>query len=363
MNVAAFLFDLVQDVASSRPLAQYFHEQGGLDLVFLVSSHFVKRDANGIWLTELEDISERLGASLVKVDTVLDVVTALTSRCGLLVSTSESELGAHTFSHEVFLAAPAGFTRVNLQHGLECIGFNHNDAHDAAFGYRIGMACDIAASWFPIERLHSVRPDQKAKILTVGPSVGLSHPPVFERPWPWPPRGATLHGLICENLHSVRFGTGAKVEFVDLFGAFAAAIGASDGTAELRPHPAGRYSEKNNLALPGNVQFNRAPLYKQSLDKFTFGISAPSSVLLDMVWAGIPTAVWTSRDGGVDIGIYEGLEIVSSLADWVAFAEAATRDPSPYLAAQRRYVSSLIDGQDIRSLFRPLYDFAVQARA
>ncbi|GEL44559.1 hypothetical protein MEX01_51500 [Methylorubrum extorquens] len=361
MNVAAFLFELSQDVAASRLLAQYFRDLGGLDLVFLVSPRFLKRDANGIWFAELQDISERLGASLVEVDTVLDVVTVLAGRCGLLVSASESELGAHAFCHEVFLTAPVGFTRVNLQHGLECIGFNHNDAHDATFGYRIGMACDIAASWFPIERLHSVRSDQKAKILTVGPPVGLSHPPVFERPWSWLARDAGLHGLICENLHSVRFGAGAKVEFVDLLGTFAAAIGASGGTAELRPHPAGRYSEKKNLALPDNVRFNRAPLYKQSLDKFTFGISAPSSVLIDMVWAGIPTAVWTSGDGSVDIGIYEGLEIVSSLADWVTFAEAATQDPSPYLAAQRRYLSSLFGGQDIPSLYRPLYDFAVQA--
>lgn len=363
MNVAAFLFELNQDVAASRPLAHYFRDLGGLDLIFLVSPRFKKRDATGIWFSELLDISRRLSASLVEVDSVLDVVTALTGHRGLLVSASESELGAHVFCHEVFLAAPVGFTRVNLQHGLECVGFNHNDAHDATFGHRIGMACDIAASWFPVERLHSVRPDQRAKILTVGPTVGLSHSPVFERAWPWSPLGSTLHGLICENLHSVRFGMGDKLEFVDVLRAFAEAIGASGGSAELRPHPAGRYSEQTELALPSNINFNRAPLYKQSLDKFTFGISAPSSVLLDMVWAGIPTAVWTSEGGGVDIRIYEGLEIVSSLADWVAFAEAATRDPSPYLEAQRRYLSLLFGEQDIPSLYRPLYDFAVQACA
>lgn len=362
MNVAAFLFDLKQDVAAIRPLAKHFRDLGGLELHFLVSTQFRKRDADGVWFAELQDIAQQLGAVLVDVDTVFDVVAALNRRCGLLISASESELGAHAFCHQVFLAAPAGFTRVTLQHGLECIGFNHNDAHDTAFGHRIGMACDIAASWFPIERLHSVRSDQRAKILTVGPLVALSHPPVIERPWPWPAHAAPLHGLICENLHSVRFGAGAKIEFVEVLGRFADAIAATGGTAELRPHPAGRYSEKNKVALPKNVRFNRAPLYKQALEKFTFGISAPSSVLLDMVWAGIPTAVWASADGNIDIGIYEGLQVVSSLDDWLAFAEAATKDPEPYMAAQRQYLASLFGGQDLPGSYRQLYDLAVQAR-
>lgn len=363
MNLAAFLIELTQDVAVCRPVARHFRALGGLDLAFLVSPRFRKRDVNGVWYAEIQEISAQLDAALVEVDTVLDVVKVLAGRCGMLISASESELNAHVFCHEVFLAAPVGFTRVTLQHGLECIGFNHNDAHDAAFGYRIGMACDIAASWFPVDDLHSVRPDQRAKILTVGPLLGLSHPPVFDRPRNWPSSDATMHGLICENMHSVRFGRGAQTEFVTVFGAFVNAIAASDGTAELRPHPGGRYTEKTNLELPSNVRFNRAPLYKQSLDKFTFGISAPSSVLLDMVWAGIPTAVWASGGDSVDIGIYEGLEVVSRISDWIAFAEAATRDPSPYMAAQRRYVSRLFDLPDIPSRYGRLHDLAVQARA
>ncbi|MEH3147684.1 MAG: hypothetical protein PGN34_20595 [Methylobacterium frigidaeris] len=360
---AAFLIELNQDVAVCRPVATFFRGLGETDLIFLVTSRFRKRDATGLWFAEVGETARQLGATLVEVDTVLDVVRALAGRSGILVSASESDLDAHAFNHRVFLAAPASFTRVTLQHGLECLGFNHNEAHNRAFGSRVGMACDIAASWFPVEKLHSLRPDQRAKVVMVGPSFGLAHAPVFRRPWPWQSGTAEMHGLICENLHSVRFGQRARLQFVDALVAFAQEIGTAGGTAELRAHPGGRYAEKNKIALPPNVRLNRAPLYKQSLEKFTFGISAPSSVLLDMVWAGIPTAVWTNGGGDLDIGVYEGLAVVSSVSDWVAFAEAATRDPAPFLDRQRRYVAGLGIPPDIPERYRELYDVAVRSAA
>ncbi|RVU15600.1 hypothetical protein [Methylobacterium oryzihabitans] len=357
MSTAAFLIELNQDVAACRPVATCFRDLGADETIFLVTSRFRKRDATGLWFAETRDLAAQLGAALVEVDTVLDVVRALAGRSGALVSASETDLDAHGFNHKVFLAAPAGFTRITLQHGLECLGFNHNEAHDRAFGMRVGMACDIAASWFPLGRLHSVRSDQRDKVMMVGPPFGLSHPPVFGRPWRWRNGADPMHGLVCENLHSVRFGQSARVEFIDALTEFAAALALRDGSAELRAHPGGRYAEKNRIELPPNVSLNRAPLYRQSLDKFGFGISAPSSVLLDMVWAGIPTAVWT--DGALDIGIYEGLTVVSDVDDWVRFAEAATRDPAPFLDAQRRYVAGLGIPADIPALYRDLYDVAM----
>ena len=47
MNSAVFLIDLVQDVAACRPIAEFFRREGGLDLAFLVTAAFRKRDATG----------------------------------------------------------------------------------------------------------------------------------------------------------------------------------------------------------------------------------------------------------------------------------------------------------------------------
>lgn len=363
MTVAAFLIELNQDVSVCRPVASYFRSMGHVQIDFFVTTRFRKRDATGVWYTEIQEIAQQLDANVIEVDSVLDVVRSLVGRAGVLVSASESELDAHAFNHKVFLAAPSSFLRVTLQHGLECLGFNHNAAHNRAYGHQVSMACDIAASWFPLEKLHSVKPDQKAKIMLVGPQLGLSHPPVFSRHRPWRSGPPDMHGLICENLHSVRFGAGARLQFVDVLTAFAEDLRIRGGTAELRPHPGGRYSEKNVITLPSNIRVNRLPLYKQTLEKFTFGISAPSSVLLDMVWAGIPTAVWTNGDEDIDIGIYEGLTVVSSIAEWLAFAEAATADPTPFLEQQRRYVASLQIPDDIPNLYNDLYNLVVRHSA
>ena len=165
-----------------------------------------------------------------------------------------------------------------------------------------------------------------------------------------------MHGLVCENLHSVRFSAGARTRFVDVFSSFARELGALDGTAELRPHPGGRYLERNKVRLPLNVRFNRLPLYRQSLEKFAFCISGPSSVLFDLIWANVPVAVWTSGESTMATGIYSDLHVVSDEAEWMAFAVAATRDPVPFLEAQSRFLASLRMPSDIPGRYRQLLE-------
>jgi hypothetical protein len=215
------------------------------------------------------------------------------------------------------------------------------------------MACDVAASWFEPEALHSVRPDQRSKIITVGPPLGLDSPPPVFRPQPVAKR-PIIHGLVCENLHSVRFSAGAKNSFVNALSSFADQLGPLDGTIEVRPHPGGLYLERNRVPLPSNVRFNRLPLYRQSLDKFSFCISGPSTVLLDLVWANVPVAVWTSRERGVAMGVYSNLHVVSDEAEWVDFAVAATREPGPFLENQAKFIDSLKMPSDIPARYRQL---------
>lgn len=355
MKHAVFLIDLNQDVAAFRHVAQFFRRESSLELLFLVSNNFRKRDALGIWRLEVQDICRELGATWIEVDGVGDVVRCLAGKTGLLLSASESALPAHAFNHAAFLAAPDAFVRVTLQHGLECIGFNHNDAHDRTWHHYVGMACDVAASWFEDEALHSIRADQRSKIITVGPPLGLASPPPVYRPQA-APRKPVIHGLVCENLHSVRFSSDAKGLFVDALATFARQLEPLEGTIELRPHPGGLYLEKNKVPLPPNVRFNRLPLYRQSLDKFSFCISGPSTVLIDLVWAGVPVAVWTSGERSMSIGIYSYLHVVSTVSEWLDFAVAATRDPEPFLKAQEKFIEALKLPSDIPRRYRQLLE-------
>jgi hypothetical protein len=79
-------------------------------------------------------------------------------------------------------------------------------------------------------------------------------------------------------------------------------------------------------------------MYRLDLRKFSYGISAPSSVLIDMVLAEIPTAVWTDRDGAMDASSYTGLPTVSSAEDWYDFAVAAQANPAPFIEGQRQFL-------------------------
>lgn len=350
MSEIVFLIDLAQDVAASRPIARYARAEFGLPVTFIVSAAFRTRDATGLWFEELQEME----AELIHVETVPQAIKSLAGRTGALFSCSESALGAHAFSHGVFLGAPPGLTRVTVQHGLECIGFNHNAAHDRTWRHYVGMACDVAASWFHPDALHSVQADQRAKIVAVGPPFGIDQMKPRTDIRPERRRAGWLHGLVCENLHSVRYGSGAKVAFVDALSRFAEAMDAEGGTIEVRPHPAGRYLEKHSVPLRSNVRLNRLPLYKQSLDRFGFGISSPSSVVLDMVWAGIPVAVWVQGNQREDVGAYRGLHLVSSETDWLDFARAAVADPAPFLARQAEYLEQLPIPGDIALQYRAL---------
>lgn len=358
MKQAIFLINLNQDVAVSRPVARFFRREGLLDIVFLITAPFRKRDKSGLWFGEVMELTQELQGEAIEVDEPVDAVRALAGRSGLILSASESALSAHDFAHAVFLGAPPTVTRITLQHGLECVGFNHNAAHNQTFRHFIGMAGDVAASWFEIDALHSIQPDQLAKTIPVGPPIALEAPPATAAHRRLRRYDVEVHGLVCENLHSVRFGEHDRSSFVAHLLSFARQMEANNGTLELRPHPGGRYLEKNKAPLPANVVMNRSPLYKQSLDKFAFCISGASSVVFDMVWAGVPVAVWGSRERGVDVGIYSSLTFVSTEQEWLDFALSASRNPEPFLKIQAEYIDRLRLPPDIPERYRRLAELA-----
>jgi glycosyltransferase involved in cell wall biosynthesis len=331
---AIFLVNLVQDVNVLRPLVFMAARDFRIDCLLLVSTKFTGRDLFGIWRSELEQIREQTGSRLEFFADDWEAHQHLTGQ-GVIFAASESHLHNHVTTHSVFRHAPREFLRVTLQHGFECVGFRHSADHVRAHGRTASFGADLVCSWYGPDQLLSMSPSQKRKLVVAGPTS------VLQMPAGAVDRHGTEPGLVCENLHSVRLnGAGDfKTEFVAAFDEFCGLLAEDGRKVVLRPHPGGQYVLKNKVPLPPNATINNAPIYRMDLRKLSYGISAPSSVLVDMVLAGIPTAVWRDRQGDMDANNYAGLTTVSTPAEWQEFARAATADPLPFVKLQEEFLN------------------------
>lgn len=347
------MIDLVQDVNILRPLVFMATRDFHFDALLLVSMKFAARDSLGIWRSELDQICAETGARLELFESGLDAHRHLDGQ-GLLFTASESHLENHSTTYDLLRHAPASYLRVTLQHGFECVGFRHSADHVRAYGETASFASDIICAWADCDQLPSLAPSQRAKVVVTGPTSLLQMPrgPIE--------RTAGAPGIVCENLHSVRFGkaTKAKDEFVETFAAFAQSMAKQKRRVTLRPHVGGQYFVKAQVPLPPNVPIENAPLYRLDLRQFSFGISTPSSILIDMLLAEIPTAVWRHRAGSMDTSSYEGLATVSSARDWVEFARAAEEKRDSILAAQRSFLGReglVIEPREVFSRFAAIF--------
>ena len=333
-RTAVFLVNLVQDVNILRPLVHMAARDFDLRVLILVSGKFANRDLYGIWRHELDTLRAETGARLEIFETDWDAFRHLEGG-GIIFAGSESNLPGHSTTHAVFRYAPPTFLKVTLQHGFECVGFRHSAAHDRAHGHSISFGADILCSWQPPEQQRSMPLSQRAKAVVTGPSAVLQ---AFDEPFDRDPRAP---GIVCENLHSVRLNSTSELknEFVGAFEEFCSLLARDGRDVVIRPHPGGQYMLKNNLVLPPNAQVNNAPMFRLDLRRFSYGISAPSSVLIDMLLADIPTAVWRDRDGGIDTDNYAGLASVSTPQDWFDFSREAAFRPDPFVDAQRRFLA------------------------
>lgn len=333
---AVFLIHLVQDVNVLRPLVFMAARDFGFDTLLLVSAKFSGRDADGIWAEELAEICNTAGARLQFFDDDAEAHQFL-SGTGLLFSASESHLNEHETTHSIFRYAPPNYLRVTVQHGFECVGFRHSVDHNRVHGETVSFGADILCSWYGPDQLTSLAPSQRSKVLVTGPTsllqIRTNAVETAKSPAP---------GLVCENLHSVRFGNLASTrkEFISTFSRFAGTMAKRKRQVVLRPHAGGQYLIRNSVGLPANVKIENPPLYRVDFRQFAYGISAPSSVLIDMLLAGIPAAVWLDAAGQIDASGYRGLFTVSSGREWVEFARAAEADPQPFLKAQKAFLES-----------------------
>jgi glycosyltransferase involved in cell wall biosynthesis len=357
---AIFLMNLVQDVNILRPLVFMAARDFGFRTLILVSSKFAERDLHGIWRSELELLSAETGARLQTFEDDWEAFRALEGT-GVIFAGSESSLPGHSATHAVFRYAPPTFLKVTLQHGFECVGFRHSAPHDRAHGRMVSFAADIVCAWQPADWQTSMAPSQRAKTLVTGPSAVLQP---FTAPFERDPDAA---GIVCENLHSVRLNTTAELkgEFVDAFGEFCGLVARERREVVLRPHPGGQYVLKNKVVLPANARIDNAPMYRLDLGQFSYGISAPSSVLIDMLLAGIPTAVWRDQQGNISTDNYAGLTSVSTPNEWFEFSREAEVDPEPFVARQTRFLAEQqmpIEPRDVFMRFAQIFEAASRLR-
>ena len=330
-----FILNLLQDVNILRPLIYISARDLRIETTLLITPGFSKRDKSGTWASEINEICLGSGATMLSFASAFDAFRAFSNATGLLVAASESNLQPHKDVHELFKIAPNTLTKITLQHGLECVGFLQSKEQNLAHGDNVTFGADIVCGWAPAPALTSLKPSQRSKLIVTGPTSILQSAPTQVA------SAKRSMGIVCENMHSLRLRINGdfKTDFLSVFDAFCGALRDREQQVTLRPHPGGQYVLKNNVELPANVTLNNHPIYKIDLSQYAYGISAPSSILVDMVLAGIPTAVWQDEGSSLDLGNYEGLTRISTLHDWLQFDEDARRDPTPFLERQQRFLT------------------------
>jgi glycosyltransferase involved in cell wall biosynthesis len=318
------IFNLLQDVNILRPLAYLAYDDFNIKPLLFLTSGFKKRDRSSTWQNELKHIQNETCGEIVTIDTPWKIWSVLNAEChGIIITSSESDLSAHRETHSVLRSSPSSFITLTLQHGYECVGFLMNRNHKLAHGNSVGFAADIICTWSSSEHLRDSRPLVRSRMVPTGPSVAIKHTQKRNL------NASTEHldippgtGIVCENLHSPRYGKDdqSRQSFMDQFFALAAYLNKRNKMIALRPHPGGQYTIKKEMQLPSNVILDNRPAYKVDWKQYAYGISAPSSVVFDMIWADIPVCLWRDSDNQIDTTQLRPFPVAESTEELIAFA-------------------------------------------
>ena len=353
MSASLIIFHIVlpQDVPILRPVILLAASLPDKRIELLVSKYLVGLPTG----EEVDKFSSELGLPKTYCDSAQDAARQLEGRSGMLIVGHESSVPPHHWTHDLFRALSDSFLKVTPQQGFESIGFLHNAAHQAAYGSDIRFAGDVVIGWFAEERLTSFPPGERSKLFVAGPPIMIAPRPESKLIAATDRRS----GMVCENLHSVRF-TAPEIHeyFLAQFFAFAGRVHATGARLDFRPHPAGQFTDRMGLKLPPGVERNGRPLYEQDLNAFGFAISPPSSILFDFVVAKVPTAVWIDPEGRMDHANFAGLETVSSADEWWSFAQRSISERDAILTKQERFLESLGIPVDVAGRYAELMSCA-----
>lgn len=313
-SCAAFIVNLLQDVAVLRPLVYLAADEFNIQPIIFVTKAFQKRDVNGIWSKALFEISSETQATIIAISSDFHYWSLLTSYTrGFVITASESTLNNHKDTSHLIRITPKRITTITLQHGYECVGFLMNKNQIASHGSSIGFSSDIVCSWLPKIYLKDLRPFAGSRIVVTGPSIGITHTSkrslYHNTKKRFFPKGC---GVICENLHSPRVksthnNSDEPHDFIKYIYQLSDRLSRHSRSLVLRPHPGGQYFLKKGFSIPSNVFVDTRPSYQVDWSEFAFGISPPSSVLVDLYLSGTPTAVWIDKNNLIDSSFYRFL--------------------------------------------------------
>lgn len=330
-----FLINLIQDVNILKPLISFASHHVDTYIEIYLTKKFHRKDKSKIWHNEIYQVADQAGALVYFAKDNASLHDLLAHKSGLLIAGSESSIQAHIITHVLFGQAPSSFTRITLQHGLECPGFLNNKVHSLAYGNDIVFNADIIAGWCDEKHMLALSKSERSKYQVLGPTSLLErrHPPSRHKP----------DGIVCENLHSVRFNISDEIQstFVQTFMQFSAKLYKDGQSLTLRPHPAGQYFIKHKIKLSKNVSISREPIYHINLSQYAYAISSPSSVIIDMMLANVPVAVWIDKAGSIDARHYQGLPFVSSVDEWYSFSQDAVCNKQSYIDKQYVFLDKL----------------------
>ena len=339
-NRVVFVVNLLQDITILRPVVYLAANELGLETCLFVTNAFLKRDKAQLWQRELIEIANDTESTIYYFENEFQALHRLQNSSGIIIAASESHLEAHKQVHNLFRIVPSQYVKITLQHGFECVGFLQSRDQDLAHGREITFAADIICGWCNSERLTAVAHSQRHKLHITGPTSLLAVENVKQNSEINITSRLDGVGLVCENMHSPRLNVAGdfKSEFLEIFENFCVELERDGCQVALRPHPGGQYVINNDVRLPSNVILENEPIYKIDLKEFAYGISAPSSILIDMILAGIPTAVWQDKEGVMDLDNYKNITRITTLEDWLYFIHDAVERPNYYLEKQKAFL-------------------------
>lgn len=359
-SFAGFIVNLLQDVNILRPLVYIAADNLNLKPSILITQSFIKRDTHKLWMKELKTIQAELNCSLYILISDYETWGLLNQfEGGFLISASESNLPAHGETHQIFKMAPSKISTVTLQHGFECVGFLMNKNHQQKWGHSVGFAADFVCGWVPSRLQRNLRPLQRSKYIDLGPSAWIKKTTKRRLQAKIVEKLSKPIGIVCENLHSVRYGSESNVNlFMNQFFELAAYLKTKELEVALRPHPGGQYIVKNKVELPENVILENRPSYAVNWSRYSFGISAPSSVLFDMIINNVPALVWQDPGQTIDIHQVSFLPVAQSAQEMIAFSNSPIKIASSDFSQQLK--SILRDSEIIAHNYTSFFDYLIK---
>ncbi len=238
-----------------------------------------------------------------------------------VLSGAETNVRAHKAGHTlVSRANERGLPTFTLQHGFENIGLTYKDQlHDEG----VRFAARTIFTWCASEALADwIAPETRAAVAPVGSPKAAppaaKAPPLNQGEW-------SLTVGVFENLHWARFSDDYRRRFIE---DLEAAAEANRRTLFLiKPHHAGRWTSRNraligeraNLVVtdPTNSAWepHTAPALIAGVDKV---VTTPSTVALDAVQTGKPTAVFGYD---LELPLYQPLPVIGALGELQAFLD------------------------------------------